>query len=107
MPWQCFKMRCGRLLVSHASFHSARSFFFTFFLCVQSLKGLPGEARRVEKQLVDLWEAGIVASAKRVEHQQIIADLMFFASKGISGALAWCCDTGAHPGRDGTQVPPH
>lgn len=50
-----------------------------FFLCVQSLKGLPGEARRVEKQLVDLWEAGIVALAKRVEHQQIIADLMFFA----------------------------
>lgn len=31
-----------------------------FFLCVQSAKGLPGEARRVEKQLVDIWEAGIV-----------------------------------------------
>eukprot|EP00434_Breviolum_minutum_P036872 symbB.v1.2.032685.t1/scaffold3957.1/size47491/7 len=40
---------------------------------------LQDEARKVEKQLVDLWE-------------------------GISGALAWCCDTGAHPGRDGTEA---
>ncbi|CAL1161844.1 unnamed protein product, partial [Cladocopium goreaui] len=50
------------------------------------------------------FQASRVLLAKWVdEHQQIIADLLLPASKGVSGALAWCCHTGAQPGSDGTE----